>query len=309
MHAYRELLRDPQVRAVSLAVLISGVGGGGVPLAIVLLVREQSGSFAAAGAVVAALGIAVGVFNPIRGRLVDRKGHRRTLAPLALVHACALVALVALAVRDAPTWALVVMAVVAGAAPAPLMSSLRALWRDLVPESALQAAYALQAVLTEALFIASPLLAAFLVATWSAQLAVIVLATIEFAGVVAFTTTSASRSWRSESREAGRLGALESSGMRTLVLATLPYGMVFGALDVAAPAFADLHGAAASAGFALAALALGSITGGLIYGSRLWPGDLPARYLLLVLALATLLGLATLADGLPRSRSCWRLPD
>ena len=133
MHTYRELLRDPQVRAVSLAVLISGVGGGAIPLALVLLVREQSGSFAAAGAVVAALGVAVGVFNPIRGRLVDRKGHRRTLAPLALVHACALVALVALAVRDAPTWALVVMAVVAGAAPAPLMSSLRALWRDLGP--------------------------------------------------------------------------------------------------------------------------------------------------------------------------------
>jgi MFS family permease len=299
MHAYRELLRDPQVRAVSLAVLISGVGGGAIPLALVLLVREQSGSFAAAGAVVAALGVAVGVFNPIRGRLVDRKGHRRTLAPLALVHACALVVLVALAVRDAPTWALVVMAVVAGAAPAPLMSSLRALWRDLVPGPTLQAAYALQAVLTEALFIASPLLAAFLVATWSAQLAVVVLATIEFAGVVAFTATSASRSWRSESREAGRLGALDSSGMRTLVLATLPNGMVFGALDVAAPAFADLHGAAESAGFALAALALGSIIGGLIYGSRSWPGDLPARYLVLLLALATLLGLAALADGLP----------
>jgi predicted MFS family arabinose efflux permease len=179
------------------------------------------------------------------------------------------------------------------------MSSLRALWRDLVPGPTLQAAYALQAVLTEALFIASPLLAAFLVATWSAQVAVIVLAAIEFAGVVAFTATSASRSWRSESREAGRLGALESSGMRTLVLASLPYGMVFGALDVAAPAFADLHGAAASAGVALAALALGSMTGGLIYGSRSWPGDLTERYLLLLLALMALLGIAALSGELP----------
>ena len=52
------------------------------------------------------------------------------------------------------------------------MSSLRALWRDLVPEPRLQTAYALQAVLTEVLFITSPLLAAFLVAAFSAQLAV-----------------------------------------------------------------------------------------------------------------------------------------
>jgi MFS family permease len=299
MHPYREFLRDPQVRALSLAVLLSGVGGAAVPLALVLLVREQSGSFAAAGAVVAALGVATGVFNPIRGRLVDAKGHRKTLTPLALIHLCSLAILVALAVGQAPTWTLVVAAVVAGAAPAPLRSSLRALWRDLVPGGRLQAAYALQSVLTEVLFIASPLLAALLVAAFSAQLAVLVLVSLEFAGVVAFTATPASRSWRSEPREAGRLGALDSRGMRTLVLACLPYGMVFGALDVTAPAFADLHGAAEAAGIALAALALGSMIGGLIYGSRSWPWDLPARYLLLLLAMAAVLALAALSGGLP----------
>jgi MFS family permease len=299
MEAYRELLRNTQVRAVSLAVLVSGVGGGAVPLALVLLVREQTGSFAAAGAVVGALGLAVGVFNPIRGRLVDTKGQRKTLTPLAFVHVCCLAILVVLAVGDAPTWTLVAAAVIAGAAPAPLMSSLRALWRDLVPEARLQTAYALQAVLTEVLFVASPLLAAFLVAAFSAQVAVLVLILVEFAGVVAFTATPASRSWRSDAREAGRLGALESPGMRTLVLASLPFGMVFGALDVAAPAFADLHGAAESAGIALAALALGSMVGGLIYGSRSWPWDLPARYLVLLVALAGMVALAALSPGLP----------
>jgi MFS family permease len=226
MDAYRELLRDQQIRALSLAVLLSGLGGAAVPLALVLLVREQSGSFAEAGAVVAALGVSVGVFNPIRGRLVDSRGHRKTLAPLALVHVCALAILVALAVGDAPTWALGVAAVVGGAAPAPLMSSLRALWRDLVPDPRLQVAYALQAVLTEILFIASPLLAALLVTTSSPQVAVLVLITIEFAGVVAFTATPASRAWRSEPRSAGHLGALATRGMRTLVVASLPYGMV-----------------------------------------------------------------------------------
>jgi MFS family permease len=299
MDAYRELLGDAQVRALTLAVLFSGLGGAAVPLALVLLVREQSGSFATAGAVVAALGVATGLFNPLRGRLVDTKGQRKTLTPLALIHLCALALLVALAVGDAPTWALLVAAVVAGAAPPPLMSSLRALWRNLVPAPRLETAYALQAVLTEMLFIASPLLAAVLVAGFSAKLAVLVLITVEFAGVIAFTATPASRSWRSEPREAGRLGALGSPGMRTLVVGSLPYGMVFGALDVAAPAFADRHGAPEAAGIALAALAFGSMIGGLVYGSRSWPWDLPTRYLLLLIALAALLALSTLAGGIP----------
>lgn len=298
MQAYRELLRDAQVRALSLAILVSGVGGAAVPLALVLLVREETGSFGTAGAVVAALGLATGVFNPVRGRLVDARGQRRTLAPLAMVHVCCLAALVALAVGHAPTWTLIVTAVIAGAAPAPLMSSLRALWRDLVPEPGLQSAYALQAVLTEVLFIASPLLAALLVAAFSPEVAVLVLVTVEFGGVIAFAATPASRAWRSEPRQAGSLGALGSPGMRTLTLASLPYGMVFGSLDVAAPAFADLHGAAEAAGIALAALALGSMIGGLIYGSRSWPADLPDRYLLLLPALTALLGLAALSGGL-----------
>ena len=89
MEAYRELLRNAQVRAVSLAALLSGVGGGAVPLALVLLVREQTGSFAAAGAVVGALGLAVGVFNPIRGRLVDTKDQRRSSHPWPLFKSAA----------------------------------------------------------------------------------------------------------------------------------------------------------------------------------------------------------------------------
>jgi MFS family permease len=300
MDVYRGLLGDKQVRAVSLAVLLSGLGGGAVVLALVLLVRAETGSFATAGPVVAALGVATGVFSPIRGRLVDAMGQRKTLIPLALIRLCSLVLLVALAVGQAPTWSLILAAIIAGAAPAPLMSSLRALWRDLVPGARLQAAYALQAVLTEILFVLSPLAAALLVASFSAQLAVLVLASIEFAGVVAFSATTASRCWRSEPREAGhRLGALVSPGMRTLVVSSLPYGMVFGALDVAAPAFADLHGAAEAAGIALAALALGSMAGGLIYGSGSWPWDLPARYLVLALALAALVALSAASGGLP----------
>src|SRR4030095_6276826 len=104
MDAYRELLRDTQVRSVSLAVLFSGLGGGAVPLALVLLVRPETCAFAGAGAVVGPPAPAIGVFTPIRGRLVDTKGQHKTLTPLAFVHVCCLPIPVALAGAGASTW-------------------------------------------------------------------------------------------------------------------------------------------------------------------------------------------------------------
>jgi MFS family permease len=253
--------------------------------------------------VVAALLVAAGLSNPLRGRLVDVKGQGRTLVPLAFLHVSSLATLVVLSAEGAATWALVVTAVVAGASPAPVMSSLRALWRDLVPGSRLGSAYALHAVVTELMFVGSPLLALALVAAFSAELAVLALASIEFAGVVAFAATPASRGWRSESRAGGGPGSpLRAAGMRTLAVAALPYGMVFGALDVAAPALADRHGAAEISGVAVAALALGGVAGGLAYGARQWPLDLPARYLVALSALAAMLALSALSalsGGLP----------
>ena len=64
---------------------------------------------------------------------------------------------------------------------------------------------------------------------------------------------------------------------------------MIGALEIAAPAFADERGNGASAGIALAALAAGALTGALVYGSRAWPGSLVTQYLALLAAFALLL--------------------
>ncbi|MDX6582576.1 MAG: hypothetical protein QOI10_1760 [Solirubrobacterales bacterium] len=285
LSVYTQLLRKRQVQVVVGSSIVAGLSVG-IALPIVLLVQQETGSFASAGAVTAALAISSAVSNPVRGRMVDRHGQSRTLPRLALGSAIGLWALVATTLAGAPLIVPIACAVVAGCLHAPMLSSTQPLWADLVddPEQ-LTSAYALQAILLEVFFIAGPLVAAALIALGSPAAAVVAIAAAELLGVLAFASTPASRAWRSGKRTVGRAGAMASAGMRTLVSIDIPIGAMFGALDIAVPAFAKAHGAAAAAGGVLAALAVGSMIGGIVYGSRARRAT-ATRYALLIAVMA-----------------------
>jgi MFS family permease len=88
--------------------------------------------------------------------------------------------------------------------------------------------------------------------------------------------------------------------MRTLMLAIIPTGISFGALEVAMPAFAVAHGhRAALAGILLSAMAVGSVLGGLWYGSRDWTGSVVWRFIWLHILFTILLLPLLLANSLP----------
>jgi MFS family permease len=295
---YAQLLRKPQIQIAVLAAFVSGLTVG-LPLAIVLMVQRETGSFASAGAVSAAVAIAAAVLGPLRGRAVDRHGQG-ILPAFAIVSVLALVALVLATQSGAPLAALIVLGAVAGAATAPVLPSLRNLWVDLVDDARqLPAAYGLHAVLLEAFFIGGPLIAGALIAVGSPAFAVLALAGCELAGVVAFALMPASRRWRGAESDVGRAGALVSAGVLTLVLIDVPYGAMFGALDVAVPAFATARDAAPAAGPILAALALGSMIGGLAFGARAaGPGDRGRRNVVLLATVSVLVVPTMFADSL-----------
>jgi MFS family permease len=267
--AYIELLRKRQVQVVVAATLLTGLSTG-VPLAIVLMVQHETGSFAQAGAVTAALAIASAISGPAQGRLIDRLGHTRTLPVFALIGCSSTIALVVATLDGAPLWVLIAFAALASAANAPMFAALRPLWADLIDRpDQMGTAYAIHAILAEFNFILGPVAAAVLIALASPAAAVVVITVIKFAGVLAFSATPASRNWRGEARESSHwLGALTTPGMRTAICSDIPFGALFGLLDVAVPAFAKAHGSSALAGLLLAALAVGSMIGGVIYGSR-----------------------------------------
>ena len=244
---------------------------GMIGLALLLLVRENGGSYSAAGAVSGCYFIATAIGAPIAGRLVDRRGQARILLRRALIFPTLLVGVCALAMVDAPLALVGAGAAAAGGLMPPVGSSLRALWPRLFADGELRAAaYALEASLQEVTFIAGPLLVALLTAAASPVLALGVAAAAGGIGTLVIARAEPVRAWRPEvdGPAASILGALQSRGVVTIVSLSACLGLGFGGTEVGFPAFAEGHGGAELGSIPLSLFAAGSLVGGLVAGAR-----------------------------------------
>jgi MFS family permease len=268
MRRYADILRSPWVGALVASALFSRLPIGINTLAIILYLREQTGSFAVAGAVSGALSLGMALGAPLQGRFVDRLGARSVLLPVAVVHAVSLGAIVGLAELDAPAAALLVCGFGAGFAVPPTSSVLRSMWTELVEPRLHQAAYALDSTMIELIFISGPLLTALIAAIASPAGALIVSAVAVVVGTAIFTALPPTKHVQSDEEHPvrGLLGALASPGVRVLVISSFPTGVGLGMLEVGIPAFSRAEGAAATAGVLLAIWSFGSLIGGLAYG-------------------------------------------
>jgi MFS family permease len=270
MRRYLEILRVPHLGAIVAASLLARLPMGINSLAIVLLLRQETGSFAAAGATAGALSIGTGVAAPFTARTVDRFGSAMIIV-LGAVHAGALGAIVALALGGAPIAPLLAAGLVAGVAFPPASSLVRVQYPILLRDrpALLHGAFALDSVMTETIFTVGPLLTAALVAGFEPAVALAVSASAVLAGSVALVLALPPGERGAKVVPAGsRLGALAAPGIRTLVASMFPVGIAFGALEVALPAFADEHGRPELAGVLIGIWSLASVTGGLAYGAR-----------------------------------------
>jgi MFS family permease len=247
-------------------------------LAVVLLMRHEGYSYGAAGAAAGGIAIGVGASGPYISRLIDRRGQREVLAPLAIAHAVGLAVIVAVALAHAPIVVIVAASLAAGIAFPPIGTVMRPLWPRLLADrpELLTTAFALDAAIVELSFVSGPLLTAGIVAVASPAPALGVSAVSSVIGTLALTSMPPSRAFRPAGNDAPRhlLGALQSSGVRTLVAATLPVGFCFGAVEVTFPAFCEDVATRSTAGLLLAIWSFGSGVGGIAYGARHW--TLPA---------------------------------
>jgi MFS family permease len=253
-------------------------------VALVLFVQHATGSFATAGVVSAAAFLANGLLAPVRGRLVDRYGLRRTLPPLAVGYAAALAGLVVVvSAAPANTLAAAGLAAAAGAAAPPLAASMRALWTALVGQGpALQTAYALDTVLEEALFTLGPLLAG-LVATVNPTAGLLLAAGLGLAGTAAFAASPAAGAWPGPpARQLGWAGAMTGPGMPVLVASLGAVAVAIGIWELGLLAAARSDGTPAMGGVLVAVMALGSALGGLWYGAHRWRRPASQRFLILL---------------------------
>src|SRR5919108_6205951 len=80
---YRSVLSVPGAARLFATALVARMPQGMAPLAILLLVRGATHSYAAAGIAVGVSAFATAGCAPMLGRLVDKLGRRRVLLPLA----------------------------------------------------------------------------------------------------------------------------------------------------------------------------------------------------------------------------------
>jgi MFS family permease len=286
LNAYRQILRVPHLAWLLWWSLVGRLPIGINGLAMVLFLREQTGSFTVPGAVAGGLALGIGAGAPFMGRLVDRQGTR-VLVPVAVLNAVTLLGLLALGFADAPAAILIAVAVLCGAMYPPSPSVLRSRYPSLLAHEPglVPRAYALDSVLLELTFVIAPLITAVLVAVLEPAAAIVFSAAAILVGTVAFAASLPDDGERLPGSGGGLLGALRSPGILTLVVTMLPVGFGFGAIEVALPAFSADEASPELAGVLIAVWSLGSAAGGFVYGARPRRMALAALHLRLTLLL------------------------
>ena len=156
--AYRDVLRVRDVRtALVLGFLLRVPMFGGAVVLTLHVVTTLGRSYGAAGLVTAAATVAAAISGPWRGRLLDRFGLRRVVAPsLIITAACWSVA------PFAGYWALLILGALAGLFVVPTFSIVRQAVIVAVPDGQRRTALALDSVFVELSFMAGPVLGVWL---------------------------------------------------------------------------------------------------------------------------------------------------
>ena len=290
---YREALRTPGALSFAVPGFIGRLPMGMFSLAQVMLVVAVTGRYGVAGAVSALGALAFAVVTPYAARLADRFGQARVLRPLVMLFAVSTAALAVCAVGHAPVWTLFLTGCLSRGTMPALGSMVRSRWSRLLPGSSLlDAAFSLEGIADEIIFIAGPVLVVALVTHFHPVAGVLVTAALDVVGVAGLTrrrqteppATRASR---------GRGSVLRSRGLQVLIGTHVCLGGVFAAVDLATIAFAQEHGSKPLAGLLLGLYGLGSAIAGVWYGARQWRAPHSSR--LVAALIATVLGVVPLA--------------
>lgn len=259
--SYRSLFAHAGVARVLISQLVARFPFGMMSLAFVMHIEHVHDSYAIAGIALGAETIGASISGPLLSRWISIFGARRLIVVSA---ALSTAAMLALALLDAPPLGMIVLAMLVGLTSPPIQAAVRTIYPSLVPKKKISALYALDATAQELIWIIGPVLATVLAAQISTSFAVIFMAGIQVLGGL----------WFIANREVGSLKVPRSSKRmggvlkNRLVLANAAMGLLlvgsFSGVEVGSVAIHDK----ALAGLVIAALSVGSILGGFLFGPR-----------------------------------------
>jgi MFS family permease len=278
LRQYLPVWRLPSAKVLLVVGILARLGIGTTPLALLLLVEQATGRYAAAGLAGGVYAVAGAAISPIAGRIADRIGPSPVLLATAILHPVALFALIFVARGGADALPYVFMAcAVAGATYPPLTAAIRRAWTGATAagtdsHSLREAAMAAETSLFELVFVLGPMLvAAFMVVTGNPAHALAFGALATLAGTLAIGRLPIMRApVRPRSHELTRgLGPLRIPGFPSLLACIGALGVGFGSAGVIIPAYAAQHnGSDGLGGVLLGVWGVGSAIGGFWFGTR-----------------------------------------
>ena len=251
-------------------------------LAILLHVEQQTGSYGAAGLVLAATSVGQAVAGPVTSRWMGAWGMRRVLT---LTLSVCVVAVLCLALLPLSLPGYMALGLIAGLSTPPVQSAVRTIYPKLVNSKQLTPLFSLDASLQEIIWILAPVIIT-LVSTQIGTTQGLLLVAIFLVG---------GGSWFILSPEVGRVRIPRSRSALGKVVLKPPVLMatVIGFLLIGACSAVEVgvvatfeHGSL-EAGLVLAVFAVGSLAGGLSFGHiPIGPWAMARRLLIVTVGLA-----------------------
>ena len=296
---YAAFFRLPGVPRLIAIALVARMYVGMMSLALLMHLRELSGSFAFAGGIVGTYFVAMAISAPIQGRLADRYGPRGVVIVTGIVQPIALGTLLFTEPLHLALAAIAPLALVAGAFVPPISVLTRTLWRHRFERADdRRTAFAIDSILIEINFTIGPALVGLVLLLGTPAMAFGVTWLIAACAAPLFILSRADRYWKYSSDETHHLlGPLTEPRLLMTYATSAALTFSFGMLEVGYPGFAARAGMPAFGGALLAICSIGSALGGVAYGGMHFALPLERQLPRLLLLLAVPFGAHALATS------------
>lgn len=268
LRPYRDVLRLPGAARFSAAGFLARSTMSMTALGIVLLTEQVFNSYGIAGLVVSAATLAGAVGAPLSSRLMDRHGQRAIAMPLVTVHALGMLALIVSIQRQLPVAVILGIAVLAGGTAPSVGALVRARWATLLRgDQRLRAAFSLESVIEEFIFVLGPPVATLLALHIRYDMPLILVAGLTFIGTLLLVNQRATEPPRRENTGERHPSALRTRGLPAAMIAFIMLGAVFASFEVTTVGFAEQLGRPSLTGVMVGTYAAGSLVAGVLFGA------------------------------------------
>ncbi|CAN5459822.1 MFS transporter [soil metagenome] len=261
MSSYIGLLRTPGVARIIAAQLTARFPGGMLSLTYLLHIERITGSYGAAGLVLAATSVGQAIAGPLTSRWMGVWGMRRVLV-LTMIVCAASILTIALVPMTVPFY--MIVGFIGGLSMPPVQPAVRTIYPKMVNSSQLTPLFSLDASAQEIIWIVGPVITTFVATQVSTVAAILLAAAFLIGGGI----------WFISSPEVGKVRIPRSrrafgTVLRrpAVLLSTVTGFLLVGACAAVEAGVVAVFGhGGPEAGIVLAIWAIGSIVGGLSLG-------------------------------------------